>query len=921
MGSSSKATQPAGQTITQSALPAYFQPYVRDILKRGQAASYQPYTPYGDQRIAGFTPGQVQAQEGVLGLQTPGQFGAATRLATQAGRAGIGAGSYSPASFTTGSFTDPGMASQYMSPYMQNVLDVQKRGAITDAQKAQLGANLGAARQGTYGGARQLLAQTQREQALGQQLGDIQARGLQSAYESGMGLFGTEEARRLEAQKMAEQSRQYGAGLGLEGAGMGLRAAETLGGLGTAAQQAELQRLGAISGAGAEQQALTQRQMDLAYQDFLRQQQYPMSQLQQYAGLISGLPSPGSTQVQTSYSRPSSLAGQLLGTAGSLGSAYMLSQAAKGGEVKKYNVGGPVAFAAGGDANKDSAFKLEDDPKEILYATMGDPRKMQTLITNGSADPTAVTIAAMLGRRIRDAQMAAPAPEQTVVSNLLTPQPPQQGLGAVPAQQAPQPMREGLNAPEFTAADGGIVGYPDGGSVRYDYPVVESTLNRITRDIDRFTKNYRYGRNTTTPQYLKELRDRYARGEIGAADVQLALNKPFETGESPLLAIPRYFANRSITPSELRKREKKDRAQEIGSVDEESIPSASVRDEELDMELTTPPLPDVAPTSAQTEPTPGLPTPPSFGVYSPSEIERAKELEAPSMSVPTVRDPKDILKQLEELAPYDTTARDALIASMNSKTDPNKEFLKALVPGFARMAEAASEGKDFIGSLTAGAGRTAEESARLAAEGEEKKRKNLFDQFNIEQAENARRSDLRREALSAEGREQDAAREVQRFNEEQKAATTRFNIEQAADADRFNAEQRNAYYRDLNSENNANYRQERQIIATSSENKADREARIAELDKRHENDKALLELSADIDRAANLDQDNREYVRELLATDNIYGIMLQDIMLDEDIKDKGQEIKKVIDAAKKQAKMVMGNEMPRRVTSIKEIGK
>lgn len=73
-------------------------------------------------------------------------------------------------------------AEQYMSPYMQSVVDVQKRQAIEDAQKSQLTQNLGAARQGTYGGARQLLATTEREQALGQQLGDIQARGLESAF-------------------------------------------------------------------------------------------------------------------------------------------------------------------------------------------------------------------------------------------------------------------------------------------------------------------------------------------------------------------------------------------------------------------------------------------------------------------------------------------------------------------------------------------------------------------------------------------------------------------------------------------------------------------------------------------------------------------------------------------------------------------
>jgi hypothetical protein len=73
-------------------------------------------------------------------------------------------------------------AEQYMSPYMQSVVDVQQRRAIEDAQKAQLSQNLASARTGTYGGARQTLAMTEREKNLQQQLGDIQATGLQSAF-------------------------------------------------------------------------------------------------------------------------------------------------------------------------------------------------------------------------------------------------------------------------------------------------------------------------------------------------------------------------------------------------------------------------------------------------------------------------------------------------------------------------------------------------------------------------------------------------------------------------------------------------------------------------------------------------------------------------------------------------------------------
>jgi len=118
-------------------------------------------------------------------------------------------------------------ADQYMSPYMQSVVDVQKRRAFEDAQKAQLSQNLAAARQGTYGGARQTLAMTEREKNLQQQLGDIQATGLQSSFgqaqqqferdraagmQAGMANLSNEqqarvqsEANRLQAQGMNQQ--------------------------------------------------------------------------------------------------------------------------------------------------------------------------------------------------------------------------------------------------------------------------------------------------------------------------------------------------------------------------------------------------------------------------------------------------------------------------------------------------------------------------------------------------------------------------------------------------------------------------------------------------------------------------------------------------------------------------------------------
>ena len=450
--------QPTNQTVTQTNLPEYARPYFENILQRGQAESYREYTPYQGQRIEGFTPQQQATQQEVAGMQTPGQFGAATGLGSAAGLQALASSQYQPGQFNvqqvmspalmqyqmgpaqrvsaqrlqspqmaaaqTGfspelerfQMTAPGQfgaeqAQQYMSPYMQQVVDVSKRRAIEDAQKTQLAANLGAARQGTYGGARQLLATTEREKALGTQLGDIQTRGLETAFgqaqqqferdraaqmgaqqqnlQAALGVqqlgtqtglqtalanlsseqqanvqnlasqlqtqglsaeqamraalanqqagltvgqqnlqallgtqqLGSQQAMQaalanqqygLEAQRMAEQSRQFGSNLGLQGAQAATQAAQTLGQLGTSEQAADLQRIQAQAASGAEQRALSQQQLDMAYADFLRQRDYPMEQLGYFSNLLRGVPVQlGSTA--TTYAQPASMASQVGG--------------------------------------------------------------------------------------------------------------------------------------------------------------------------------------------------------------------------------------------------------------------------------------------------------------------------------------------------------------------------------------------------------------------------------------------------------------------------------------------------------------------------------------------------------------------------------------------------------------------------------
>lgn len=239
---------------------------------------------YGAGRVAGLSPYQQQIGTQLGQMQAPSQF--------QMGTGALGS-AYSNLGGGLPSLLDQGLMQQYMSPYAQNVIDVQKTKAIEDAQKAQLAQNLGAAKQGTYGGARQLLATTEREKALTQGLGDIQARGLQSAYEAAQ--------KGLEAERAARI--QQGQALGTLGAQFGQ--------LGIGQQAAEIDRLKTLGAYGDLQRAIEQQQIDARYQDVLKGIQFPERQLEQLSGFIRGIPM--TEQTTTTTTPPPSFASQLAG--------------------------------------------------------------------------------------------------------------------------------------------------------------------------------------------------------------------------------------------------------------------------------------------------------------------------------------------------------------------------------------------------------------------------------------------------------------------------------------------------------------------------------------------------------------------------------------------------------------------------------
>jgi len=162
--------------------------------------------------------------------------------AQAAGMAGMG---YGAGQQYAQQATSPEAMQAYMSPYMQNVVDVQQREArrAADIQRQQNQAT--ATQQGAFGGSRQAIVESELQRNLGTQLGDIQATGLQSAFAN------------------AQQAQQFGAGLGLQGLQAGTQAQQAgiqgaQAGLQGVGQAADLYGLG-MQGAGLGLQGTGQR--------------------------------------------------------------------------------------------------------------------------------------------------------------------------------------------------------------------------------------------------------------------------------------------------------------------------------------------------------------------------------------------------------------------------------------------------------------------------------------------------------------------------------------------------------------------------------------------------------------------------------------------------------------------------------------
>ena len=168
-GEVTKPAIPATATGTESNLSNWAGPYVTDLLGKTQA----------------LTSAALETPQFYQGELTAGPSALQNKAYDQAG------------TLTGQSFTNAGTAGTYMSPYMQNVVDIQKREAQRQSGIQGTQQQAQAAQAGAFGGGRDAIMRAERERNLGTQMNDIQAQGLQSAYQAAQNQYNTEQNKNL----------------------------------------------------------------------------------------------------------------------------------------------------------------------------------------------------------------------------------------------------------------------------------------------------------------------------------------------------------------------------------------------------------------------------------------------------------------------------------------------------------------------------------------------------------------------------------------------------------------------------------------------------------------------------------------------------------------------------------------------------
>ena len=201
----------AGITGTETGPNSWAGDYMSNMLGKTQALTESPYQQYMGPLTAGASGLQNQVFTGLQNTNFPGNLGQSFSSQGAYPAPTMGASGATPtASLSPTTPSAPaqpqGIASQYMNPYLQNVLDPQLAELRRQNDITNMSGNAKMAQAGAFGGGRQAILNAENNRNLMQEMNKTVGQGYASAYDKGQQQFNVEQAQgRSLADLMAQQ--------------------------------------------------------------------------------------------------------------------------------------------------------------------------------------------------------------------------------------------------------------------------------------------------------------------------------------------------------------------------------------------------------------------------------------------------------------------------------------------------------------------------------------------------------------------------------------------------------------------------------------------------------------------------------------------------------------------------------------------
>jgi hypothetical protein len=306
---------PVATGVTETTVSDWAAPVVGGIVNAAVDAAANPYQVYGGKLVAGASDLQNKAFTGIQNLTSPNtaQTNAGTNM-QDVYKSAATKPAYTGTTFTSnttgiGSGFDSTALTNYMNPYLSQILNPQLEAARRNAGTTQMKTDADLIKQGAFGGGRQAIAGAENARNLNMNLADITGKGYNTAYTAAQAQYNADQDRLLKALGEKQNASEFGEKQGLDYLKLAGETAQDQGNFGNQLADRQLAANLREADLGSIQRDIDQQKLTSDYNLFKEQRDYPKEQIDYLTKVMKNFP----MTTTNTYGEPTSAANSVVG--------------------------------------------------------------------------------------------------------------------------------------------------------------------------------------------------------------------------------------------------------------------------------------------------------------------------------------------------------------------------------------------------------------------------------------------------------------------------------------------------------------------------------------------------------------------------------------------------------------------------------